>query len=188
MYDNRTRSGLLRRGWLRLLDGDRPWGSIDVRPDRFGVTRYRLVVYPPGISETERRRVRVARGWPLWGALVWVMCEIWLSQAIAPWPAFAVSTAACLGSGSVAFAMAGAPRTRVRTMAAMVMAGHHDPISRAGRDKLEALAVTLADADDRLASGHISAIQHELVWWQVYNQMSPSTAPGMHPSGKGPQG
>jgi hypothetical protein len=30
-------------------------------------------------------------------------------------------------------------------------------------------------------SGHISALQHEMVWWQVYDRMSPS----MHPSGKG---
>jgi len=178
-------TGLLRRGWLRLLDGDRPWGSIDIRPDRFGVTRYRLVVYPPGISESERRRVRVARGWPMWGALAWVTCEIFLSSLTPPWMAFAVSTAACLGSGLVAFAMAGAPRTRVRTMAAMVMAGHHEPISDAARDKLEGLAATLMEADERLKSGQISEIQHEMVWWQVYDEMSPSSAPGMHPSDAG---
>jgi hypothetical protein len=185
MDDRRTGSGLLRHGWLRLLDGDRPWGSIDVRLDRFGVTRYRLVVFPPGISESERRRVRAARGWPLWGALVWVICEIFLNNMTGPWTAFAVSTAACLGSGVVAFAMAGAPRTRVRTIAAMVMAGYHDPISVAARDRLEELAATLMDADDRLMSGHISALQHEMVWWRVYDQMSPSSAPGMHRSDKG---
>jgi hypothetical protein len=185
MDDRRTGSGLLRHGWLRLLDGDRPWGSIDIRPDRFGVTRYRLVVYPPGISEAERRRVRVARGWPMWGALVWFICEIFLSGLTGPWTAFAVSTAACLGSGVVAFAMAGAPRTRVRTIAAMVMVGYHDPISVAARDRLEELAATLMYADDQLISGRISAIQYEMVWWQVYDQMSPSGAPGMHPSGKG---
>ena len=184
MDDRRTGSGLLRRGWLRLLDGDRPWGSIDIRPDRFGVTRYGLVVYPPGISESERRRVRAARGWPLWGALVWVTCEIFLNNMTGPWTAFAISTAACLGFGMVAFAMAGAPRARVRTIAAMVMAGHHDPISVAARDRLIKLADTLMDADDRLTSGHISALQHEMVWWQVYDQMWPSSAPGMHPSGK----
>jgi hypothetical protein len=181
MDDRRTGSGLLRHGWLRLLDGDRPWGSIDVRPDRFGVTRYRLVVYPPGISESERRRVRVARGWPLWGALVWVIGEIYMNTMTTPWIALGMSTAACLGSGLVAFTMAGAPRTRVRTIAAMVMAGYRDPTSVTARDRLEELAATLVDADDRLASGHISALQHEMVWWQVYDQMSPS----MHPSGKG---
>jgi hypothetical protein len=171
MDDERTGSGLLRRGWLRLLDGDRPWGSIDVRPDRFGVTRYRLVVYPPGISESERRRVRVARGWPLWGALAWVVCEIWLSHVTGPWAALAISTAAYAGSGLVAVAMAGAARTRVRTMAAMVMAGHHDPGSAATLDKLENLAAALMEADERLARGLISPANHEMVWWRVYDQM-----------------
>ena len=181
MDDRRTGSRLLRHGWLRLLDGDRPWGSVDIRPDRFGVTRYRLVVYPPGISESERRRVRVARGWPLWGALVWVIGEIYMNTMTTPWIALGMSTAACLGSGLVAFAMAGAPRTRVRTMAATVMVGYRDPTSVTARDRLEELAATLVDADDRLASGHISALQHEMVWWQVYDQMSPA----MHASGKG---
>jgi hypothetical protein len=171
MDDERTANGLLRRSWLRLLDGDRPWGSIDVRPDRFGVTRYRLVVYPPGISETERRRVRVARGWPLWGALLWVAGEIWLSHMTDPWTALAISTAAYVGSGLVAVAMAGAPRTRVRTMAAMVMAGYHDPASEIARDRLENMASALLEADDRLARGLISPADHEMVWWRVYQQM-----------------
>ncbi|MDT7732729.1 MAG: hypothetical protein QOK45_2982, partial [Mycobacterium sp.] len=59
--------------------------------------------------------------------------------------------------------------------------GYRDPTSITARDRLEELAATLVDADDRLASGHISALQHEMVWWQVYDQMAPS----MHPSGKG---
>jgi hypothetical protein len=171
MDDQRTGSGLLRRGWLRLLDDDRPWGSIDIRPDRFGVTRYRLVVYPPGISESERRRLRVARGWPMWGALVWVVCEISLSDVTGAWTALAISTAAYVGSGLVAVAMAGVPRTRVRTMAAMVMAGYHDPASAIARDRLENMASALLEADDRLARGLISPADHEMVWWRVYQQM-----------------
>jgi hypothetical protein len=171
MDDERTVNGLLRRSWLRVLDGDRPWGSIDVRPDRFGVTRYRLVVYPPGISESERRRVRVARGWPLWGAVLWVAGEIWLSHATDPWTALAISTAVYVGSGLVAVAMAGTPRTRVRTMAAMVMAGYHDPASAIARDRLENMASALLEADDRLARGLITPADHEMVWWRVYQQM-----------------
>ncbi|HEX2285737.1 MAG TPA: DUF6611 family protein, partial [Mycobacterium sp.] len=147
------------------------WGSIDIHPDRFGVTRYRLVVYPPGISPAERRRVRVARGWPLWGALVWIVCEIWLSHITGPWTAVVISTAAYLGSGLVVLAMAGPQRARVRTMAAMVMAGYHDPMSVAARNKLEHLAAILIDADERLARGQISAADHELMWWRVYDQM-----------------
>ncbi|HET6734813.1 DUF6611 family protein [Mycobacterium sp.] len=171
MDDERADSGLLRRGWLRVLDGDRPWGSIDITPDRFGVTRYQLVVYPPGISESERRRVRVARGWPLWGALVWVVCELALTNMTGPWAALAISTAVFACSGVAAMAMAGDARTRVRTMAALVMAGHHDPASAATRHKLETLASTLMEADDRRKRGQLTPAEHELTWWRVYDQM-----------------
>ncbi len=187
MNDQRTGSGVLRRALLRLIGGDRPWGSIDIRPDRFGVTRYRLVVYPPGISESERRRIRAARGWPLWGALVWVICEIWLNQVTGPWTALAIATAAYLGLGMVAVAMAGPARTQVRTMVAMVMVGHYDPPSRVTRDKLEAHAALLIEADERLKQGQVSAAEHEMTWWRVYQQLESShpATPGMDRSGRG---
>src|SRR4029077_2825267 len=107
------------------------------RPDRFGVTRYRLVLFPPGISDSERRQVRVARGWVLWGALVWIFCEISLSHTTGPWTALVISTAIYLGLGLVAKAMAGDARRQVRTIGAMVMAGPHDPVSSALRHKVE---------------------------------------------------
>ena len=56
-----------------LLDGSRAWGCVQVRPGRFGITYYRLVVYPPGIGTVERRLVRLARGWPQLGMLVWLL-------------------------------------------------------------------------------------------------------------------
>lgn len=184
MNDQRAGSGVLRTALLRLIDGDRPWGSIDIRPDRFGVTRYRLVVYPPGISESERRRIRAARGWPLWGALVWVICEIWLAEVTGPWTALTLATAAYLGLGVIAVAMAGPARTQVRTMAAMVMVGYYDPSSRVARDKLEAHAAQLIDADERLKQGQVSVAEHEMTWWQVYAQLE-SDRPAMHWSERG---
>jgi hypothetical protein len=173
MDDVRTRPGLLRLGLMRLLDGDRPWGSLDIRADRFGVTRYRLVVYPPGTSQSERRWVRAARGWPLWGALVWVIAEIWLSQVTGPWTALTISTAAFLGLGVITMAMAGDARTRVRTMAAMVMVGQPDPAAAATRDRLEALSEFLMEADARFVRRQISPAEHEMTWWLVYDQMEP---------------
>ena len=113
----------------------------------------------------------MARGWPLWGALLWVAGEILLSDVTEPWTALAISTAAFVGSGLVAVAMAGTPRTRVRTMAAMVMAGYHDPASAIARDRLENMASALIEADDRLARGLIAPADHEMVWWRVYQQM-----------------
>ena len=64
-----------------------------------GVTRYRLVIYPPGISETERRRLRVWRGWPMWGALLWIVSYVILTELIGARPALLVSTATYLGGG-----------------------------------------------------------------------------------------
>jgi hypothetical protein len=161
----------IQRGWHRLLDGDRRWGSIDVHPDRFGMTRYRLVVFPPGISEPERRRVRLARGWPMWGALVWVACEIWFTDVTGPWTALVLSTAALVAFGLAAMATAGAARSQVKTMAATVSALYPDPRSAARRDKLGKLALTLTDADERLERGQISPVDHELTWWQVYDEI-----------------
>lgn len=168
--------GTLHRCWSRLLDGDRRWGFVEVRPDRFGVTRYRLVVYPPGISEPERRRVRLARGWPLWGVVLWIGSQILLSQLLGPRAALVISSALFLGSGAVVWALAGTARTQVRTVVAMTMAGFHDPISDALHNKLEQLAVTLLEADDNLQRGLISPAEHEMIWWRVYNQVDAQSA------------
>jgi hypothetical protein len=176
-------AGLLTRWRLRLLDGGHRWGSIDIRPDRFGLTRYRLVVYPPGISETERRRVRLWRGWPLWGVLLWIASEICLGQVMPPWQAIAFSTAAFLGAGAVTLIRAGDARIQVRTMVVMVLAGHYDPTATDNRNRLETLAVTLVKADAQRELGLISAIDHEATWWWVYDHMPVGrTAPQSGPT------
>jgi hypothetical protein len=177
MAATRTGAGLWRRFWSRVLDGARVWGSIEVQPDRFGVTRYRLVVYPPGISESERRRVRLTRAWPLWGAVAWLLSEMWLSGLMEPWLAFVISTAVFLGCGAAAVALGGSTRNQVRTMTAMTMAGFDDPTSVAERDKLESLAEMLLEADKRLQSRQISPIDHEMIWWQVYEQAAQQNRP-----------
>jgi hypothetical protein len=160
---------------------------MDIRADRFGVTRYRLVVYPPGISESERRRVRVARGWPLWGALVWVVCELWLTHVTGPWTALAISTVTYLGVGLTAVLAAGPLRGQVRTMGAAVMVGQYEPEAAAARDKLIGSAQWLIEADDALAKGRATAADHELVWWGVYNAMTPPhrVRPHIHWSERG---
>jgi hypothetical protein len=178
MSDTETRPGLLRRASRRILDGDRPWGSIDIRRDRFGVTRYRLVVYPPGVSESERRLVRVARGWPLWGFAVWVVCEIFAGQLTGPWTALAISTSLVVGAGLLATVMAGDSRAAVRTMYASVMVGYPDSVSTGAAEQLKGLAACLLEADDCLSDGRLSPTEHEMIWWHVYDKIAPArTAP-----------
>jgi hypothetical protein len=64
------------RWWARVLDGQRPWGSIDFVASRQGFRSYRLVVFPPGITDVERRLLRLWQRWPIWGALVWLLVVI----------------------------------------------------------------------------------------------------------------
>jgi hypothetical protein len=161
----------LRRGWLRLVDGAVPWGRFIVYPDRMGVTHYRLVIYPPGINETERRRLRVWRGWAMWGAPLWFASYVILTGLIEPRTALVISTAAFVGTGVVAFMRAGDVRFQVREMRTMVMSGYADPLSQDARRKLLALADTLIEADHLHQLGLLSPIEYEMNWWGVYDQI-----------------
>jgi hypothetical protein len=172
-----SRNGVLRCAWHQLLDGDRMWGSVSVRPDRFGVTRYRLVVYPPGISQTERRRVRAARGWPLWGAAVWIIAQAYLSNVLNPWTALAVSIGVTLALGFAAVSLAAPQRTQVRTISAAILAGYPDLGSNAARGTIQRLGVRLIRADESLADGGLTAAEYESIWWSVYDEMVPQATP-----------
>lgn len=163
--------GLLSTAWSQLLDGHRRWGSIDVRPDRFGVTRYRLVVYPPGMDHAERRRVRVARGWPLWGPAVWILTQVYLSNVLDPWPALAASITFVLALVFIAKALAGRLGCQVATMTAAVMVGRPDLNSIGERDMIQRLGGRLIRADEDLADGRLTATEHESIWWSVYDEL-----------------
>jgi hypothetical protein len=99
----------------------------------------------------------------------------------------AVSTVAYIGLGLAALAAAGEPRNRVRTLAATVIVGHHDPVPKAARDTVAELASWLIEADERLSLGDISRTEHEAIWWRVYDQMESShcSAPGRYGSERG---
>jgi hypothetical protein len=154
----------------RALQGQAQWGTLTIQPDRFG-TRYLLVVYPPGSTDAERRRIRIWRGWPLWGALLWVLSEMTLIRHIDPWLALVVSTGLLTVCAVAAFAAAGAPRGRVRVLAATLLPRRYDPVSKDLCDTMTELAQTLRDADTLRATGAISAARFELTWWTVYDAM-----------------
>jgi len=158
--------------WRRLIDGGRTWGSLGVSPSRYGVTRHRLVVFPPGISPDERMLLRLWRSWPIWGMLTWLVMEMFLVPTIGPNPALAITTAVCLGAGALLMAMTGANRTRVRTLAVVRMAGVVDAVAVDRYAELYALAHELADADHALAAGELSTVDHEAVVWRVYDRLS----------------
>jgi hypothetical protein len=165
-------AGVLRRAWSRVLDGERAWGSLDVWPSRFGITRYRLVVFPPGLIPVERRLLRLWRIWPAWGAVLWIAMELVLGSVLAGWTALAVSTTVYLGVGVAALVLSGNLRSEVRTLSATVAGAPGDPQSSPGRAELELLAGLLLRADELHEQGKLSAIGQEAVWWDVYDQMA----------------
>jgi hypothetical protein len=150
---------------------------LDVVAGRYGVTRYRLVVFPPGISRDQRILLRIWRAYPLWGIAVWLVAEIALMPTVGPGVAFAVSTGLCVLAGLVAMALAGDTRGEVRAMTVLRIVGVNDAASAEHFDELCALAHLLTDADARHAAGTLSGVEHESAVWWVYERMAPSTEP-----------
>lgn len=176
MQESRGRQGRLQRWCALVLDGENRWGFVRIQIDRFGVTRYRLVVYPPGITDLERRRLRIWRGAPIWGAALWVLAEIFLQQVASPWTALAISTGTVVALAAVAMSKAGETRTRVRAMSVVTMPGFTDAATHAAREELLAKAMTLTCADERVDEGSMSPLDHEALWWQIYEQLAPARA------------
>jgi hypothetical protein len=162
-----TRTPLLQR----LLDGGRTWGALEVSVCRYGVTRYRLVVFPPGMSRDERIMLRLWRTFPVWGLATWLVAEVVLMTALTPGLALAISTGTCLAAGAATMALAGHTRGNVRTLTVVRMVGVNDPVAGPRLEELRELAGRLANADAGLAAGELTTVEHEAEVWQVYDRM-----------------
>lgn len=107
----------------------------------------------------------------MWGAALWIVSEVVLSNQLAPIPAVAASTTIYLLSGYGAFVMAGTPRTQIRFEVAITMGDLPDLDAEARRENISRHAKLLVDADNRLATRHITAAEHEMIWSEVYRQL-----------------
>lgn len=162
------------RPWRRLLDGGRTWGSLRIDANHYGVVRYKLVVFPPGISGDERVLLRLWRTWPLWGLVLFLFSDIVLTQFLAPTMALVISLTLTLGGGAVAMALAGNTRAAVRSLAVVVVRGYEDPESDRAFHRLDELATLLVEADHHLNEGVLTPTEHEAVVWRVYDRLAPS--------------
>jgi Family of unknown function (DUF6611) len=152
-----------------LLDHGPAWGSFTVYPARFGVTRYRLVVFPPGISAAERRMLRVWRAWPMWGAALWVGLQIGGSVVGMPETALIGGTMLVIAIGAMTFALTGETRLQVLSLWAVSMAGYRHTEVDQRYALLRALARTLDRADMDLEEDRISPAEYEARWWRAYD-------------------
>jgi hypothetical protein len=167
---------LSKRWWSRVTDGEQVWGSLDVSVQRDGFRSYRLVVFPPGISPSERRCLRMWRAWPTWGLLCWFILLVGFGGALSPWVGLATSTAVYLAAGLVVRALAGNVRSQVRTLRVVQIQGHVDGVWAAKYALLERMVHLLAAADALREQGRLSVVDHEVTWWRVYDCLSPDRA------------
>jgi uncharacterized protein DUF6611 len=158
--------------WRRLLDGGRSWGAIDVYPARYGVARYRLMVFPPGITQDERMLLRAWRTCRVWGAVLWLALEIVLVPTVGSGQALMISTGLCLAIGAAVLARTAEHRSQVRTMCVIRTAGYDDANAAERLTTLRELVEELVEADRMLAEGEASPPEHEAMVWRVYDRMS----------------
>ena len=162
----------LRRVWSRLLDGAHPWGSFDATVGRYGLRRYRLVIFPPGISATDRRLLRLWRGWPVGGGMLAMLAMMLLGDAVAsPGSTLLVVAAAYLGVGVVLFVLTAGVRAGVRSMSLILLAADLGPCDRQSFAEWGVLVELLTTADGKLTAGTIAPAQHEALWWQAYERL-----------------
>lgn len=162
--------------WSRLLDGAQPWGYCDATISRYGVRRYRLIIYPPGISAADRRLARLWRGWPISGALLALFALVLLGDAAAsPDTVLAVALAAYVSIGALLFLRAGPVRVRVRSMSIILMPNTADAHERRKYIEWKTLVHMLSHADHLLTTGVISLAEYEATWWEAYERLEAIT-------------
>jgi hypothetical protein len=138
------------RRWSRLLDGAHAWGSFDAVVGRYGVRRYRLIIYPPGTSTADRRLARLWRGWPISGAALVLFAVVMSGGVVAsPDTVLALGVGAYVSVGALLFMRAGPARVRVRSMSVVLM----------------------PEADKTLATGAIALVEHEATCWEAYDRL-----------------
>jgi hypothetical protein len=163
---------VVRAWWCRLLDGAHPWGSFDAMVGRYGLRRYRLTLFPPGISTADRRLLRLWRGWPVAGGILAMLAVMRLGDAVfSAGTTLLVVAAAYLGVGAVLFVLTARVRAGLRSISLILLAGDLDPRERQCYAEWERLVDVLTRADTLLKAGAINPTQHEALWWQAYDRL-----------------
>ena len=116
------------------------------------------------------------RGWPVGGA-VFGLLAVMLVGDLAPAPGTVlVGGAACyVVGGAVLFACARSARSRLRSMSVILLAGDADSSDRRRYTEWETLVDMLTRADCLRETGEISPVEHEAIWWEVYDRLEVPT-------------
>jgi hypothetical protein len=158
--------------WSRLLDGAHPWGSFDATVGRYGVRRYRLIIYPAGTTTAERRLARVWRGWPAAGAvLVLLAVMVFGRVASSPIAVSEFALTAYVTVGAILFLLGGPARVHVRSMLLVLLPHTANAPELSRYTEWQALVQMLIRADHLLAKGAISSGERDAIWREAYDRL-----------------
>jgi hypothetical protein len=154
----------------------RPWGHIDM-PDmvsvaRSGLARYRLSVYPPGTSETERHELVLARCWWIGGGFAALLGELILISL-----GRGLTEAASIALIWAAGAFYGLSRTTTirhgtRVLSVVVMATSPREIF-GDRDLYNECCIRLGALEEHEHRERLNPVEYEAIWADVYDRMPP---------------
>lgn len=156
--------------WGRVLSGPDKWGMLRVGYARHWA-QFRVSVFPPGINDHERIRLRIWMAAPVWGLPLWL--AIWTAFAAigvgytVSIPASIVITALVIARSAAA---ASPTRRLVRQMTVWTGDGE-EPTSSSERDRLLRMVDLLRRTDAELQAGRISPVEHEAVWARCYAEL-----------------
>ncbi len=89
----------------------------------------------------------------------------------APGKVLAFFVVAYVGIGALLFLRAGPLRVQVRSMSVILLPNSADAHERQSHTECRTLAGALLRADNLLANGAISLVEHEAIWWDVYERI-----------------
>ena len=159
---------VVRSWWRRLLNGAHTWGSFDATVGRYGMRRYRLVIFPPGISTADRRLLRLWRAWSLGGGMLALLAAMFVGDTGS---SLLIVAATYVGVAAALFALTAGVRTGTRSMSLVLLSAELDSCERQRYAEWEKRVALLTCADHMLKSGAITPAQHELIWWQAYDSL-----------------
>ncbi len=139
---------------------------------RYGVRRYRLIIYPAGITTAERRLARLWRGWLVGGAVLGLLAVMLLGNVVSsPIAVMAAALVAYVAVGALLFLLAGPARVHVRSMSVVLMPETADAHELRRYTEWQALVQMLIRADHMLATGAIPSGEHEAIWSEAYDRL-----------------